>query len=519
MNWILFFFVVQLIHFGGTWKLYQKAGRKWWEAIIPFYNAIILFKIINRPFWWIFLLFIPVINLLIFPVIWVETARSFRKFETQDTLLAIFSLGFYNYYLNYVVINELKYVPNRSTKPTSKAGEWISSITFAVAAATFVHTYIMQPFTIPTSSLEKSLLIGDFLFVSKFHYGARVPMTPIAAPMVHDSIPKTKLKSYNSNIQLPYMRLPGFQKIKRNEIVVFNWPSDSLALMWGDTSGKFTYKPIDKKTNYVKRCVGIPGDSLEIRNGYLYINGKYSILPDRAKPQYNYYVDTKYPFSADEIIHGYGVNPDEAAVIDQNGLKYFINLDKANAIKMSHDPKVIAMKRSIDPKGVYDSLIFPHSKQYKWSQDNFGPIYIPKKGDRVLLNHKSLPFYKRIISEYEHNDLVIKSDGTIYINGIRTNHYTFQQDYFWMMGDNRQRSLDARYWGYTPMDHIVGKPVFIWMSLDQYANVINKKIRWDRLFTTVHGTGKATSYFIHFLIALGIYHLAKEIYTRRKKSK
>ena len=517
MNWIIFFLVVQVLHFAGTWKLYKKAGRKSWEAAIPVYNAVVLMGIINRPKWWVILLFIPVINLLIFPVIWVEIARSFRKFDPKDTWLAILTFGFYNFYLNYVIFDQLKYNANRSIKPPSKTGEWVSSITFAIAAATFVHTYIMQPFTIPTSSLEKSLLIGDFLFVSKFHYGARVPISPIALPMVHDSIPGTGLRSYVKGIEFPYMRLPGLQKVKRNDIVVFNWPSDSLALMWGDTSDKFTYKPIDKKTNYVKRCVGIPGDSLEIKNGYIYINGKKTVLPDRAKPQFNYYVNTNTPFTADEIIHTYNVNPSEASVLNQERTEYFINLDKEHALMMKNDPKVVSIKRNIDPKGVYDPSIFPHDPQYAWSQDNYGPIYIPAKGDVVTLDKKSLPFYQRIISEYEKNDFEMKDNGDIFINGVKTNKYTFKQDYFWMMGDNRQRSLDARYWGYTPFDHVVGKPVFIWLSLDQNETAINKKVRWDRLFTTVGGDGKPKSYFVYFLVALGLYYVGKEVVKRRKK--
>ncbi|NJB82406.1 signal peptidase I [Wenyingzhuangia aestuarii] len=517
MNWILLFLLIQVLHFAATWKLYKKAGKQAWQAAIPVYNAIVLMDIIKRPKWWVFILFIPVINLLLFPVIWVEIARSFRKFDTKDTWLAILSLGFYNFYLNYVIFDQLKYNENRSIKPPSKTGEWVSSITFAVAAATFVHTYVMQPFTIPTSSLEKSLLIGDFLFVSKFHYGAKTPISPIALPMVHDSIPGTGLRSYVKGIELPYFRLPGLQKIKRNEIVVFNWPSDSLATMWGDNSGKFTYKPVDKKTNYVKRCVAIPGDSLEIRNGYIYINGKQTVLPDRAKPQYHYYVDTNQPFTRDEIVHTYNVNPDEASVLNRERTKYVINLDKEHALLMQKDPKVTSIKRSIDPKGIYDPSIFPHDPQYAWSQDNFGPIYIPAKGDVVTLNKQTLPFYKRIISEYEKNNFELKDNGDVYINGIKTNKYTIQQDYFWMMGDNRQRSLDARYWGYTPFDHVVGKPVFIWMSLDQNETAINKKIRWDRLFTTVHGEGKPKSYFLYFIVIVGLYYIGKEVYKRTKK--
>ena len=298
-EWFLFFLAIQVIHFLATWKLYIKAGRKAWEAIVPIYNAIVLMQIINRPKWWTILLFIPIINLLMFPIIWVETCRSFSHYKKSDTILAIATLGFYLFYINYFSTNE--YVKDRSLDPRSPLGEWISSIAFAIIAATLVHTYFMQPYTIPSSSLEKTLYVGDFLFVSKFHYGARVPMTAVAAPMVHDTLPFVG-KSYISDskdqnsilnkLSFPYMRLPGIQKIKRNDIVVFSWPADSLNLMWGDYSGKFTYKPVDKRTNYVKRAVGVPGDSLEVRDGYVFINGKRTVLPDRAKPQYFFTVDT-----------------------------------------------------------------------------------------------------------------------------------------------------------------------------------------------------------------------------------
>ncbi|WP_439128755.1 signal peptidase I, partial [Polaribacter sp.] len=294
-EWFIFFLAVQVIHFLGTWKLYVKAGRKAWEAAIPIYNGIVLMQLIKRPKWWIILLFIPVVNLLMFPVIWIETIRTFGFYKKIDSLLVIITLGFYIYYINYAT--DATYNADRSIKPRSELGEWVSSITFAIIAATLVHTYFMQPFTIPTSSLEKTLLVGDYLFVSKFHYGARVPSTVIAAPMVHDSLPFTGTASYLKKPQLPYTRLPGLQKIKNNDIVCFNWPVDSLKTMWGDNSGDFTYKPVDKRTNYVKRCVAIAGDSLELRNGYVYINGKKNVLPDRAKLQFYYTYEAKEPIT------------------------------------------------------------------------------------------------------------------------------------------------------------------------------------------------------------------------------
>lgn len=284
-EWLIVFFVIQVIHGLGTWKLYIKAGHKAWEAFVPVYNAIILMKIINRSPWWTILLFLPIINLIMFPVIWVETARSFGKNSYIDTFLAVISLGLYNYYINYML--DVEYVKNRDTNPKSSSGEWVNSILFAVVAATLVHTYFMQPYVIPSSSLEKSLLVGDFLLVSKYNYGARVPMTTVAAPMVHDTIPKLNKKSYlfsddyskrktswKNIFQLPYLRLPGFEKIDRNEIVVFNQPADTLLDMNNFHPDRNYYKPIDKKTNLVKRCVGVPGDSLEVRDGYIYINGK-----------------------------------------------------------------------------------------------------------------------------------------------------------------------------------------------------------------------------------------------------
>ena len=226
-------------------------------------------KIINRPTWWTLLLFIPVINLIMFPVVWVETLRSFGKNSTTDTVLGIFTCGLYIYYINYT--QDVKYIAERSLVAKTKTGDTVSSLLFAVVVATLVHTYVMQPFTIPTSSLEKSLLVGDFLFVSKFHFGARTPMTTVAAPMVHDTLPLLKTKSYLSWPQLPYFRFPGFQKIHKNDIVVFNWPADTVYKFF-DTSGRSILKPVDKKSNYVKRCQGTSGDSLQIKNGTVFIN-------------------------------------------------------------------------------------------------------------------------------------------------------------------------------------------------------------------------------------------------------
>jgi signal peptidase I len=344
-EWILFFLALQGVHFLGTWKLYRKSGRKAWEALVPIYNAVVLMQIINRPKWWVVLLFVPVINLLLFPVLWVETSRSFGKNSTAATWLSFLSLGFYLYYLNYMA--DVTYVTDRDLKPKSALGEWVSSILFAVIAATLVHTYVMQPYTIPTSSLEKSLLVGDFLFVSKFHYGARVPMTPIAAPMVHDTLPLLGIRSYLKKPAIPYLRIPGFQKIKRNDIVVFNWPTDTVQQFFKRPDRKIV-KPIDKKSNYVKRCVAIAGDSLEIRGGDIYINGSYSEMPERAKPQFFYKVDTKgFNLSENSLYNKYQVRRGEWGKRER---QYILNLDEEHANKMKKNPFVKSIQKTYEKK-------------------------------------------------------------------------------------------------------------------------------------------------------------------------
>lgn len=382
-------------------------------------------------------------------------------------------------------------------------------------------------------------------------------MTTVALPMVHDSVPKTKMKSYifddkyeerntswENKLQLPYMRLPGFQKIARNEIVVFNQPADTLLDMNDFTPDRNYYKPIDKKTNLVKRCVGVPGDNLEIREGHVYINGERNILPDRARLQFFYTVKTngdirqlfnKYEItesSANETYYIKNKYLDDSKIKDfinastdvnlniikRDSLKtevsgrlnqrffnrlkmtvantnYIGNMTEELAAKVAKDPSVISLEKvnSETP----DARLFPQDSEYSYTADNFGPIYIPKKGESLDLTIKNFPLYKRVIGEYERNTITSRGNQ-ILINGEVATNYTFKQDYYWMMGDNRQNSIDSRYWGFVPFDHVVGKPVLVWMSFD----TIKKKVRWDRLFTTVHGTGKSTSYLIPVLVLI-----------------
>lgn len=509
-QWIVFFLIVQIIHFAGTWKIYEAAGRKRWAALIPVYNAIVLMKIINRPTWWTILLFVPIVNLIMFPVVWVETLRSFGKNSTTDTLLGIFTLGFYIYYVNYT--QPLNYISDRSLIPTNKAADTISSLLFAIIVATLVHTYVMQPFQIPTSSLEKSLLVGDFLFVSKVNYGPKTPITAVALPMVHDTIPLLNVKSYTNWPQLPYFRFPGYQDIQRNDIVVFNWPVDTVYKFF-DRSTRKAQKPIDKKSNYVKRCLGIPGDSLSIKDGVVFINGSQLALPERAKPQCSYIVTTngQGTFDPTYLLNDLKIT-DRYGQIAEN-VYMFSALTEESAARLKNNPIVTKVEKNISHEP--EPGVFPQIHN-NWNRDNYGPIYIPQKGKTVTLNAASLPFYKRIITEYEGNDLKV-TGNEIRINGQVATNYTFKQNYYWMMGDNRHNSEDSRYWGFVPENHIVGKPVFIWLSIDPNGKGLDK-IRWDRVFTTVGGEGQPYSYFKFFLIALAAYFGISYFMNKRKEN-
>ncbi|NRB58600.1 MAG: signal peptidase I [Winogradskyella sp.] len=576
-EWFIFLFIIQIIHGLGTWKLYIKADRKAWEAFIPIYNAVVLMKIISRPWWWVILMFLPIVNLIMIPAAWVETARAFGKDSKLDALICILTLGFYLYYLNYVA--DVNFIENRQLKPKTSAGEWITSILFAIVAATIVHTYFFQPFVIPSSSLEKSLLVGDFLIVSKLHYGPRAPMTTVAAPMVHDTIPKLGVKSYvyNDNfkernsswlnkLQLPYLRLPGFEKIERNDIVVFNQPADTLLDMNNFNPDRNYYKPIDKKTNLVKRCVGIAGDTLEIRNGYVFINGKQNELPDRTELQHYYIFESKSPITSnlidkydiETVWNVYKINKefwDDERIqnfLEQNKKKVYLRETKRDSLKvevygavgqeifyklkmeeienkylinttLKDSKKIELLPQTISIKQFSNTVpdykgTFPMNAAYDWNYDNFGPLWIPKAGETIELSIDNIPLYKRAIGEYEGNKVVTRGNQ-IFINDAPATSYTFKQDYYWMMGDNRHNSIDARAWGFVPFNHTFGKPVFIWMSIDGINDGIkNWRPRWDRIFTTVSGNGERRSYLIPFLVVVfGITFFNK--WRKKKKAK
>ena len=365
-----------------------------------------------------------------------------------------------------------KFWKKREKKPKKKKSEvrsWIDAIGFAVIAATILRTFLIEAYTIPTSSMEKSMLIGDFLFVSKVAYGPRVPMTPIAFPLVHHTMPIGNGKSYTEAVKLPYHRMKGLGEIKRNDCVVFNWPAETLG------------RPVDKKENYVKRCVGVPGDKIELIDAQLMVNDAPQEEPEGMKKQWHYNVSTK----------GTGLNPNilyEKYDITEGGYgrnknEYNLTLTNESRDAIQNFTNVTSVKRQYEKGGIYADYIFPHDKNFKWNVDNFGPITVPAAGETVSITTENLSIYKDIIERYENNKLEVVA-GEIYINDKVATTYTFAMDYFWMMGDNRHNSADSRFWGFVPENHIVGKALFVWMSWDKNAKGL-KKIRWNRLFSSV----------------------------------
>ncbi len=396
----------------------------------------------------------------------------------------------------------LYFVLRKSDKKKSMGREWADAIIFAVIAATLIRTFFIEAYTIPTSSMEKSLLVGDFLFVSKVSYGARIPNTPLSFPFAHHTLPFTDdTKSYLEWIKFPYFRLPGFGKIKNNDVVVFNYPMED-------------FRPVDKQENYIKRCVAIPGDTLQVKESTLFINNKMAEKPQ--KMQFRYHIVTDGTGFNSKSITELGIT--EGGPLDVPG-EFAMLLTQENAEKIKQFANVKSVEPYIEnPKSIDTLSMYPHDRNFPWNVDNYGPIIIPKEGVTVQLNSKNIALYARVIETYEHNKLELK-DSSIYINDKLAKEYTFKMDYYFMMGDNRHNSADSRFWGFVPIDHIVGKGVFVWLSLDANESNLFKKIRWNRVFSFITNYGVTRSFFFPIAGALLLIFGGLSIYRKRKATK
>jgi len=508
---IIICLIMLLLTIAGLWGVFQKAGQPGWKILIPVYNLYIWVKIAGKPKWWIIFLLIPYINIFMVMLLIVELLKGFKK----DTIGAqVLCILFPYAYLPMLGFGKHTFTdPSKIEKVKKSAGrEWAEAIIFAVIAATIIRTFFIEAYTIPTSSMEKSMLVGDFLFVSKVAYGPRVPMTPLAIPFTHHTMPLTKTtKSYFEWPSIPYYRFPGYTDIKRNDVVVFNYPDgDTVALNQQNISyyklardygranvwkndfrdphtgrmeknyfGRVVARPVDKRENYIKRCVGMPGDLLEVREKQLYINGEKGYNPKGL--QYQYIVKTSSGLN-EQFFHKYRILLSDVVRFPQSNT-YIIPLTEELLPIVENMPNVDTM--ALFTTTGWDPDIFPNSPHYPWNRDNFGPITIPKKGATVQLDSVSILLYDRIIRIYEGNNLSFEN-GKIVINGKETSSYTFQQDYYFMMGDNRHNSADSRMWGFVPHDHIVGKASFVWLSLDPDRGWFDGKIRWKKMFRSIH---------------------------------
>lgn len=536
LNWWQYLLLIELASSLYLFQYFKLAGKPAALAFVPVYKTIVLMEITGRAKWQSFLFFVPIVNHVMWVVSAYELLHVFGKRNWSDILLSILTLGIWLAIMPFREKLQYGGAPDMSVMK-KQLGEFIPSALFAIVAATVIRTFSFEAYTIPTSSMEESLMVGDFLFVSKMHYGCRLPMTPFTIPLLHAEIPFFGGKTYREIVKFPYARLPKIQSVQRGDAVVFNTPEDIA-------------DPVDKRRNYVKRCVGLPGDSLSVRGAQVYINGERSGFPERANPQFNYYVRTngigfnrkqlKQEFDinfltneemrrnndygdmraltnnefivtvSDHALEGFKALPNIAEIIPLN---VPINEEDMDA----QLPEIL--KRYYQQEMGKSRYLFPNEldihkdAEFHYSIDNYGPIYLPVAGDQMALNDYNYRFYQRTINTFDGHQIEKRDDG-YYVDGQKSDTYTWAQSYYWMMGDNRYNSADSRYFGMVPEDHIVGKPVFIWMSYDKYAEGA-QKIRSERVFTTVHGEGKRFSYFWPFVLIVAGY----TFWSRRRKAK
>ena len=462
--WLVILLVLVLGNMVGLAVFFKKAGENPLKAFIPFVDLIILIRIVGRPSYYFLLFFVPVVGYIVGIGLGVDLLKCFGRNKWYDMVLAMLVpflyLPFVASQKSVEFLGDIKSLPKT---PKSSGQEWTEAIVFAVVAATLIRWAFMEAFTIPTPSMENSLLVGDFLFVSKINYGPRTPKTPLQIPLTHAKIWGTNIPSYTKKVQLPQFRFPGFGSVERNDVVVFNYPPE------------FEH-PIDLKTHYIKRCVAIPGDTLEVRASQVYINGELGENPEDM--QFGYQVATGENLN-DRVF-------ERNNVWDKRPISggYFIQAKPEDAEKFKALDMVDDVIQYQEPDTYVNQRIFPDANIYPWNTDFYGPLVIPGEGMTISLDTATVAMYGSTIRDYEGLENVAVEDYLITVDGQEIYEYTFTQNYYFMMGDNRHNSEDSRFWGFVPEDHVVGEAAFIWLSIDPNAGLFSK-IRWSRLLNGI----------------------------------
>jgi signal peptidase I len=494
-GWLIFIAATIGWHI-GMYGMFKKAGIEAWKALVPFYNTWFIVEKIGLPKYWFFLQLIPIAGQFITIWITIKFVEHFGRFGIGHHALTVFLPFLYFPYLGFSSNERFagKLVVDNYKK--SAVREWVDAAAFAVVAATIIRTFVFEAYTIPTPSMEKSLLVNDFLFVSKFAYGPRIPNTPIAMPFVHHTLPLAKTKAYVEWIKIPYTRWFA-SPVTRNDAVVFNFPANDTLIddeinygsvrtyyqvmresnrqqVWQNFGDIIITRPVDKRENFIKRCVAVAGDKLEIKNGVVYINDAAQPFPKDSERKYDVLSKS---FISDDTFESLGINTfppnQEVDPIGEN--HYMVNMTEEQKLALQSVSGIVSVSPLILPA---DPGVFPYyDTSSKWSADNFGPLWIPKKGETITLTPDNMIRYGRCIATYESNT-VSYANGKVLINGVASDQYTFKMNYYWLMGDNRHNSLDSRYWGFVPEDHVVGKASLIWFSW-------NKGPRWNRIFKTI----------------------------------